>query len=89
MDMTTYTIGDNPENVNVAEFRNRIDHLEDVFYRDRHACVGAAEKAYNIRIIRSVGAVLINTTCKRAKKVDWDRRELILDDSVSYLSKVL
>ncbi|MBU1014787.1 MAG: hypothetical protein KKG99_17470 [Bacteroidetes bacterium] len=79
------TMGDNPETVNVEEFRRRICHLERIIHVDRHACVGPEEKEGNLNIMKRVGSELINTTCKRATEDDWTRRESIIDRSTTFL----
>ncbi len=85
MDLSIYTTGENREVVKVAEFRNRIAHLERIFHADWCACVGEAERNYNLRIMERIGRELIDTTCKRATKQDWERREKIIDSSTSRL----
>ena len=85
MNLNEYTLGKKNEAVNVAEFRNRIQHLERTIHIDRHACVGSDEKALNVDNARRVGVLLIATTCKRATHDDWERRERIIDLSTAYI----
>ncbi len=80
-----YTRIENTEIVSVGEFRSRVRHLERVFHNDRHACVGDAEKAGNLRIMFNVMQELICTESKRAKFEDWEERERIIDKCSSYI----
>lgn len=89
LDLSCYTIADNARAVRVAEFRNAIEHVERLVHCDRHSCVSDAEKARWIEAARRIGRELIATTCKRARREDWDRRERAIDASTDAIFKML
>jgi hypothetical protein len=84
--MSNITISETPETVNVAEFRNRIQHLEQLVHRDRHSCANSAEVERWVRSVQRIGGELIATTCKRATADDWTRRERVIDASTKFLA---
>ncbi len=88
IDMSIFTIESPFESVAVADFRNRIEHLERLVAVDYHACVGTTERNDWAHRARRVGSTLIHTTCKRATADDWMRRERAIDRSTSLLGKV-
>lgn len=88
IDMSIYTTATPVETVNVAEFRNRIEHLERLVNADFGACVNAAERANWAASARRIGSELIHTTCIRATVADWNRRERIIDRSTTLLMKL-
>lgn len=82
-----YSISENAEVVNVAEFRDRISHLEHSIRCDKQSCVGEKEKTHWLHIMKGISSELFNTTCKRAKVQDWDRRERIIDEATMIIIK--
>jgi hypothetical protein len=72
--------------VNVAEFRQQIEHLERLVNCDWHACANDAERADWAFRARKVGSELIHMACKRATVADMDRRERVLDKSTQRLA---
>lgn len=89
INMDEFTVAADAETVTVAEFRNRIEHLETIIHTDRHSVVGGKELARWVDRARNVGSELIGTTCKRATAADWLRRERILDRSTTTLVRAL
>lgn len=85
LDMTSYTLSSNPEIVAVRKFRNRIARLERKLNVDRHSCVTATERQVWVEEARAAGRALIGTSCKRAIKADWDRRERAIDMSTTLI----
>jgi hypothetical protein len=83
------TVSKNSSAVPVSEFRERIQHLERSYQVDRCSCVGAAEKASHLEIIRRIYGQLLETTCKRAKSEDWIRRERIIDTVAEFIIKAM
>lgn len=88
IDMSIFTTVSPTETVNVAEFRNRIEHLERLVAVDYHACRGVAELVRWAGRARRIGSELIHTTCKRATADDWMRRERAVDRSTFLLLQV-
>lgn len=70
--MTTLTV------TNVSGFRNLISHLERVINVDFAACVGDDEKSYCKSTVARLGEELLNTTCKRSKADDEERKTAVL-----------
>jgi hypothetical protein len=88
LNLSEFTISHNAQAVTVSEFRDRIQHLEQVINVDLHACVDDKEKAICADIAKRVGHKLINTTCTRAKLDDWLRRERIIDSSSAFIESL-
>jgi len=88
IDMSIYTTATPVAAVPVAEFRNRIQHLERLVHADYGACVNAAERANWAASARRIGSELIHTTCRRATVEDWNRRERAIDRSTSLLMRL-
>lgn len=82
-----YTIADNAETVSVSEFRFAIFCVENKIH-DLSACVGKRERSRWLSEARATGARLIATTCKRAKREDWERRERAIDRSAALICRV-
>lgn len=80
------TLAPHPVAVPVREFRARISHLERLVNVDRHACRGAVELARWRRAAQRIGSELIATTCARATREDWERRERAIERSASLLT---
>lgn len=80
------TISENPEIVPVAEFRDRIKHLERIIHVDACACVDGVELGRCRRIAQRIGAELIASTSKRAKLEDWERRERVIERSTAFVN---
>lgn len=87
--ISEYTISETASPVTVAAFRDAIEHLERIVHVERHACVGADEKANWAKIARRIGSELINTTCKRATAADWTRREQAIDASTNQVARAM
>ncbi len=81
LDLDIHTVANDAVVVKVADFRNAIERLERIVRVDRHACVGTKERARWFEIACRAGRDLIQTTCKRANRGDWDRRERAIDAS--------
>ncbi len=89
LDLSTYTVADNAKAVRVADFRNAIERLESLVQVDFHACVSAAERTRWVEAAKRVGHELIGTTCKRADKATWERRESAIEASTDRIGSVL
>ena len=85
MSRDTATISGCANVVPVAEFRDAIRRVEDLFNTHRHACGGQEECRRFVDSLRSASNDLIDTDCKRAKLDDWARRERIIDRVSSFL----
>ena len=83
-----YTVESATTFVRVAEFRLAIEALE-YWINERHSVCGAGERARWIEETRSLANKLAKLNCKRARKADWDRREIALDRSASVIGKYL
>ena len=89
LDLSDFTIADDAVAVPVAAFRDEIERLERHVHVHYSACVTDAERARWVELARAAGRDLIRTTCKRAKRADWLRRERALDASTDKIGAVL
>ena len=74
--------------VKVAEFRQRIESVEQYCHCDYHACVTDAERLRWADMTARAAAELSGMACARATKQDMDRRERALDKSATLIIKV-
>jgi len=71
----------------ISDFRGSIQHLERIFHTDRHACVGAKEKAYWSTIAYRFLDEAIALTCARAKPEDLQRQAEIIEKVFTCLAE--
>lgn len=71
----------------IADYRNKVEHLERVFHVDRHACVGNKEKAYWFERAGRILAEVAPMECPRAKPDDIERKNLIVNKVTTYLEE--
>ncbi len=75
--------------LNVADFRDEIDHLFRVVNCDYHSCVGLNEYKYFHEILKRVFDQVALVACKRAKPRDTSRFEGAIQAGISCYHKSL
>lgn len=84
--MVKYTVSEKAKNVRVSDFRTLIDSVFRTMNYDLKSCVDQKEKDLCIDILKKSTKELIETSCKRACKADWERRERAIEESVGLQS---
>ncbi len=70
----------------IAEYRQKLGHLERVFNVHRHACVSNEEKAYWFDLARRVLSEVEPIKCARASQDDIERKDRIVRKVSHFLS---